>query len=186
MSGGSRNITPLVGNTGGVLPRARTLRTTRHQPGRGTGVTMNIKILVLNAGTVAAAALLQGCETVDYMALSEQQLCMSYLTVPDYNVWQEDRVAAINARGIDCSPYAGAAQARVQANQNFENSLRALSGQAASNQSVPSYNYNNNASCILKNDFLSGVNRMCFYDCVGSTKSINVPASSICPLTVKL
>lgn len=33
MSGGLRNITPLSGNTGGVLPRVRTLRTTRRQPG---------------------------------------------------------------------------------------------------------------------------------------------------------
>lgn len=42
LSGGSRNKRPLVGNTGGVLPRARALRTTRRQPGsRGRAMRDN-------------------------------------------------------------------------------------------------------------------------------------------------
>ena len=64
LSGGSRNKIPLVGNTGGVLPRARTLRTTRHQPGRA-GEAMKKLVIVI-------AAFAAGCAgTVDTFPLNE-------------------------------------------------------------------------------------------------------------------
>lgn len=151
---------------------------------------MKLKSIFAVAVSAAGFLLLQGCETVDYMAQSEQQLCMSYLTLPSYNIWQSDREQAIRARGINCSQYAGAAQARVQADQAFENTLRALNNQSGSTQYAPSGGqsgtYQNAPTCFFKSEYTSGLNKVCFYDCVGSTKSMNVSAASLCPIQASI
>ena len=69
---------------------------------------------------------LAGCASTpaDYARTPEMKLCMDYMTFPSYNIHQSARAQAIAQRGIDCSRYAGAANARIRANQNFENTLR--------------------------------------------------------------
>lgn len=142
------------------------------------GVNVRIKSFLSVVGFATLTTLLSACETVDYMAISDQQLCMGYLTLPDTNIWQSDREAAIRARGIDCSQYAQAAQAKVRANQNLEQSLRALGGENYSNEY--------SKSCYYKSEYTSGLNKMCFYDCMGSTKSTNISAAAICPTVIQM
>ena len=40
-----------------------------------------------------------------YMNYSEEDLCVDYLILPDFNIHQESRKKAINVRGIDCNKY---------------------------------------------------------------------------------
>jgi hypothetical protein len=123
-----------------------------------------------------------GCASTpqSYMNTPEVKLCMDYLTFPSYNIHQSSRAQAIQMRGIDCRPYAAAAGARIQANQNFENTLRGLSNQPQS-QALPSQS--RGTSCNFTRSVVSGMNRICYYNCVGSGHAITIGAAEICPLT---
>jgi len=127
------------------------------------------------------ALLVVGCASTpqSYMNTPEVKLCMDYLTFPSYNIHQSSRAQAIQMRGIDCRPYAAAAGARNQANQNFENTLRGLSNQQSPN--LPSQS--RGTSCNFTRSVVSGMNRICYYNCVGSGHAMTVGAAEICPLT---
>ena len=52
---------------------------------------------------------------------------MSYLSLPANNYYQEDRYAAIQSRGIDCSPFQKQADAERKANDElWESGKKAL------------------------------------------------------------
>lgn len=127
------------------------------------------------------ALLVVGCASTpqSYMNTPEVKLCMDYLTFPSYNIHQSSRAQAIQMRGIDCRPYAAAAGARNQANQNFENTLRGLSNQQS--PSIPSQS--RGTSCNFTRSVVSGMNRICYYNCVGSGHAMTIGAAEICPLT---
>lgn len=38
--------------------------------------------------------------------------------------------------------------------------------------------------CFKKSENTSGMNKMCFYDCLGSTVAINIKTYELCPLTI--
>jgi hypothetical protein len=125
-----------------------------------------------------------GCASTpaDYARTPEMQLCIDYMTFPSYNIHQSSRAAAIAQRGIDCSRYAGAANARSRANANFENALRGLAGQ-------PSYTGNNSynsssTTCFYKRDLTDGMNKICYYDCLGSNYATTIGSTQICPLQI--
>jgi hypothetical protein len=128
------------------------------------------------------SVVLSGCAATasDYMRTSEQKLCMDYLSFPSYNIHQPAREEAIQIRGINCAPYAGAAGARIRANQNFENVLRGLAAQP-SYQGAPSYS--TGTTCHYTRDVTSGMNKICHYNCLGSGHAMTVGAAQICPLT---
>jgi hypothetical protein len=131
---------------------------------------------------IIASSLLAGCASTaqTYMKTPEAELCMNYLTFPSYNIHQSSRAAAIQMRGIDCRPYAGAASVRNQANQNFENSLRGMANQQPSQSAVPRAA---GVSCNFTRSTVSGMNKICFYNCVGSGHAVTVGAAEMCPLT---
>jgi hypothetical protein len=74
MSGGSRNIIPLVGNTGGMLPRARMCSTTRHQPVRTRGLIMFQNSGIHPSGGCAPSAKRQA---LHLLAITPIVLCLS-------------------------------------------------------------------------------------------------------------
>lgn len=39
--------------------------------------------------------------------------------------------------------------------------------------------------CFLKGSYTSGMNRICLYDCLGSTFATTVGAAELCPLTLE-
>jgi len=47
-------------------------------------------------------------------------------------------------------------------------------------------NLNGNISCIKSGEKTSGTNKICYYNCMGSTKTKNVSSMSICPLNARL
>tara|TARA_B100001564_G_C20192558_1_gene469057 strand:- start:77 stop:478 length:402 start_codon:yes stop_codon:yes gene_type:complete len=49
-----------------------------------------------------------------YMYQMPYELCMNYLSLPDWNQWQQYRAEAISKRKIDCSPWQEEAYALKQ------------------------------------------------------------------------
>ncbi len=40
-------------------------------------------------------------------------------------------------------------------------------------------------SCFLDDDYESGMNRICLYDCLSGTVAITISVTQICPLTIQ-
>jgi hypothetical protein len=38
--------------------------------------------------------------------------------------------------------------------------------------------------CFFKHDYVSGLNKICIYDCLGSDAAITIGAVQLCPLTI--
>lgn len=38
--------------------------------------------------------------------------------------------------------------------------------------------------CFLKGEQISGMNKICYYDCLGSAAAITISAVELCPLTI--
>ena len=41
------------------------------------------------------------------------------------------------------------------------------------------------ATCFKKGEVIDGMNKICFYDCLGSTAAITVGAAQLCPITIR-
>lgn len=79
-----------------------------------------------HASIVALVVVLTGCGTTDKLhKQSSMELCMNYLTLPSFNIWQSDRAAELAQRGEDCSRYAPAASVQQQNDQRVLNVLDA-------------------------------------------------------------
>ena len=39
--------------------------------------------------------------------------------------------------------------------------------------------------CFFSHDELSGLNRICWYTCVGGDAAVTIPAGRLCPLTIR-
>lgn len=40
------------------------------------------------------------------------------------------------------------------------------------------------AMCFLKGDQVSGLNKICYYDCLGSLNAITIASYQVCPLSI--
>lgn len=40
-------------------------------------------------------------------------------------------------------------------------------------------------TCFKKGEEVSGLNKICYYDCVGSKVAITIGAAQLCPVTIK-
>ncbi len=81
--------------------------------------------------------ILCGCATADsYRNTPTSKLCLDYLTLPSINVNHGARAEELARRGENCSEYTGMARARRDADNAFQNSMRALqqSGQQQTNR----------------------------------------------------
>jgi hypothetical protein len=133
---------------------------------------------------LSICAALVGCAATasDYMNTSAQQLCIDYLSYPSYNIHQRAREEALRIRGINCAPFALAANARIRANQHFENSSRALLNQRSyGSVSV----YSPGTVCHFTREVPSGMNKICYYNCVGSGHAMTINVVQLCPLTIE-
>ena len=122
---------------------------------------------------------LSGCMTsqearAKFNTQSKERLCMDYLTLPTYNIYYEDRRAVIINKGIDCSPYAAQAQAKLQSDQALMNALVIL------NQSM---NTNTTNTTSYGTSLSTGFTKVCYYDGVGGPSALTVSSISICPLS---
>jgi hypothetical protein len=65
---------------------------------------------------------------IKYNRQSPYELCMNYLSLPDWNQWQAYRAEAIEKRGIDCSPWyeEGYALKQKMSDELFESGKKAF------------------------------------------------------------
>ena len=65
---------------------------------------------------------------IKYSKQSPYELCMNYLSMPDWNQWQPYRAEAIQKRGIDCSPWyeEGYALKQKKRDELFESGKKAF------------------------------------------------------------
>ena len=92
---------------------------------------------------------------------------MGYLPYPSHNIWQNDRERELRARDENCSAYHAAAQQKLRADRNFDNAIRALSIMGGSNNPPPTMQGSGMVG-FLKGKTISGVNKICYYDKLGS------------------
>ncbi len=119
---------------------------------------------------------------VHYDQQSEMKLCVDYMSLPEINIYQADRAAAIQRRGIDCSPYIEMARLKSQRDDAFQETLFRLNQMNLGTTNNYSYG-TSSAVGFLKGETISGFNKICFYDKLGDTYTINIPNTSLCPLT---
>tara|TARA_B110000483_G_C17814147_1_gene396363 strand:- start:52 stop:567 length:516 start_codon:yes stop_codon:yes gene_type:complete len=105
-----------------------------------------------------------------YDAMSSQDLCMAYISNENYNIWQPDRLASIQRRGLDCRPYLAAGMRKKNASRAFEAALGAAA--AGSQTTVPT-----------GTSLSTGFTKVCYYNGVGGQSAITVASTSICPVT---
>ena len=55
---------------------------------------------------------------------------------------------------------------------------------AANMSQVPSHDMKLAVLCFSKGEQQSGMNKICFYDCMGSAAAITIGAAQLCPLTI--
>lgn len=129
--------------------------------------------------------LLLGCAATpqDFARTDEMTLCMRYLTLPSYNIHQQSRAIAIRQRGIDCSKYYGAANARIRADQNFETMLNHISNQGSGGNTTNRPAPQSTTTCFYRSEARSGMNKICYYNCLGSAYAITIGAAQICPIS---
>ena len=49
----------------------------------------------------------------------------------------------------------------------------------------PTLTANSAVTCFKKGEQISGMNKICYYDCMGSTAAITISSVSLCPLTIE-
>ena len=120
---------------------------------------------------------LSGCMTAQeaaqyYDSMSEKELCTSYFSNENYNIYQPDRLASIQRRGLNCNPY-------MAEGLRKKNALRALeAGLSAASTSL-----GNQQSTSTTTSLSTGFTKVCYYDGVGGPAALTVSSTSICPLT---
>jgi len=108
---------------------------------------------------------------------SDRELCMDYMTLPSMNFQHSHRAHVIKERRLDCWKFGNVNQERDNADERFQKGLDRL---ARPQQQYPT---SNGISCHYTRDVISGMNKICYYNCVGSAHAVTVGAANICPLT---
>ena len=49
----------------------------------------------------------------------------------------------------------------------------------------PSLIANSAVTCFKSGEQISGMNKICYYDCMGSTAAITISSVALCPLTIQ-
>ena len=63
--------------------------------------------------------------------------------------------------------------------------VSAHSTEPQSNAKAPVSRIEVAAICFKSGEQTSGMNKICYYDCLGSTKAITISSTSLCPLTIE-
>lgn len=50
---------------------------------------------------------------------------------------------------------------------------------------VPAHGQIRGATCFYTGEQISGLNKICYYNCLGSTYAITVASHQICPVTIR-
>ena len=98
---------------------------------------------------------------------------------------REEWAMEVQRRNVNCNQYAGMINSQRQANQQLMNQ-----GLQLMEQSQPYTLGNNNSngkvfgSAFYKRSYVSGMNRICVYDNMGSDYTTTVGAAELCPMSI--
>lgn len=147
------------------------------------GFAMKLSLLPL----FASAIVLSGCAAMygskesrvaDNRAKSDYELCKSfYVAVLAPDEIRGEWVTELKRRNQNCNEYAGALESTRRAND-------ALVSGGAAMLSRPSAVGQTGTSCYAKREWVSGFNKNCVYDCLGSDTVITIASTSLCPNTI--
>ena len=131
---------------------------------------------------ILTSLILVGCATAEddrryFNSQSAQELCMNYLTLPSWNVYQPQRLAAIQNRNIDCRPYLEQARLRGAREDAIIGVLQGMSN--TNRPGLPSYS---GPTHYFQRSYVSGTNRICIYQSGSSEKVLTIGAAQSCPL----
>jgi hypothetical protein len=138
---------------------------------------------------ISSIFLLNSCMTAEqarihYDNMSPMQLCMDYLTLPDLNIHQSDRAAAISRRGIDCRPYLNMAQQKSARDDAFMQALEQIQRMNTPNSYYSPYRGSNTGmTYFYSSSYVSGMNRICIYKLGSQVKTLTVGAAQLCPMS---
>lgn len=131
----------------------------------------------------AALTLLSGCATSEQAALQDDATCAGWGAAVGTASYAQCRTALTQKRAADQAAFAQRLAAAGRA-------ISAASPDAPSQPVRSSAMIEHNApfartSCFSKGERVSGMNKLCIYDCLGSAHVVTQNAVSLCPLTVQ-
>lgn len=102
------------------------------------------------------AGLLSACASPEEQkayvtSLSDRELCMTYMTSPSMNQYQDARYAEIRQRRLDCWQYGNVAEEQSKAERRLSDSIRRASGESVgetTNTGQPTRQKANPNACI--------------------------------------
>lgn len=118
-----------------------------------------------------------------YKNQSSMQLCLDYMTLPSVNINHGARSEELKRRNEDCSAYKEVAASRMKADESFDSRLQRMTSQQQNSTS-----YDNQVKqpvAFFKRSYISGFNRICIYDRMGSQFVTTLQSTDICPLTLE-
>ena len=138
---------------------------------------------------VLVAASLTGCGTMfesipEKLSRSQDwELCYSAVA-GEYAHERELAGGMVRSRRIDCNQHMPMVQARMQARSDYysRNMQMLMLGNQISNQGLAQPYAPSQPQGHLTGQYLSGHNRICIYNKVGSAYAVTIPATAICPL----
>ena len=154
----------------------------------------------MRAITLITILFISGCVTVESVkSLSDYQLCLEHSQPQDSEtVWKlyDDELSM--RESLDCKIYAKQmkeerqramerkriAKERSEAMQEIADRFGEINDQQSGRASTNS-DTEPTKTGFLKSDrtVISGLNKVCYYDVVGSIYTLNIKASGICPIT---
>jgi type IV secretory pathway TrbL component len=130
-----------------------------------------------------AIAMLHGCasqqEKQTYAkSLSDQELCMDWMTSARMNQYQSARESEISARRLNCWKYGNIAEEQRKAQADFNNAVQRASGQQVQTQTPRRATPSNRSSGNLVNEWIGrNADRFCQYS-DGTIRNVGV---DLCP-----
>jgi len=133
-------------------------------------------------GLVAALAMigsLAACQTTEDLAVVDDAACAQIGITPGSDNYGQCRLVMERKRIAERQERAARMQAFGAAMSSAGQSLAANNDANYSPVSAPT------TTCFKRSEAMSGMNKMCFYDCLGSTVAHNISGIGLCPLTIQ-
>lgn len=129
--------------------------------------------------TVSAVILLAGCATSEQVALQDDATCQGWGAAAGSSDYAACRTAITQKRAAEAAVFsqrlAAAGRALSAASPTAPEPVR-----SARNLNAPMMR----TTCFSKGERVSGMNKLCFYDCLGSAHVVTQSAVSMCSLTM--
>lgn len=129
--------------------------------------------------TLVAVSALAGCASTEQIALEDDATCTGWGAAAGSSDYAACRTALTQKRAADAALFserlAAAGRAMSAAGGSPQVAAPVMSFAAPTAPTI---------TCFSRGERQSGMNKICFYDCLGSGHAVTQSAVSLCPLTV--